>query len=60
MKRRELRRRAGQPGELAGLRWSLSRQRGGEGERVTENTLIRAAGLWFTGPPHADEPGMGV
>jgi hypothetical protein len=29
--------------ELARLRRALNRQRGGEGERITENTLIRVA-----------------
>jgi hypothetical protein len=58
--RRELRPRAGQPGELARLRSSLNRQRWGDGERITENTLICVAGLWFTSPPYADEPGVEV
>jgi hypothetical protein len=43
LERKELRLRADQLDELARLRRSLNRQRGGEGERITENTLIRVA-----------------
>jgi hypothetical protein len=35
--------RADQLDELARLRRVLNRKRGGEGERITENTLIRVA-----------------
>jgi hypothetical protein len=35
--------RADQLDELARLRRALNRQRRGEGERITENTLIRVA-----------------
>ena len=38
-----MRLRADQLDELARLRRALNRQRGGEGERITENTLIRVA-----------------
>lgn len=43
LERKELRLRADQLDELARIRRSLNRQRGGEGERITENTLIRVA-----------------
>jgi hypothetical protein len=43
LERKELRLRADQLDELARLRRALNRQRGGEGERITENTLIRVA-----------------
>ncbi|MGH3181141.1 MAG: hypothetical protein ACRDOE_04430, partial [Streptosporangiaceae bacterium] len=43
LERKELRLRADQLDELAKLRRGLNRQRGGEGERITENTLIRVA-----------------
>ena len=43
LERKELRLRADQVDELARLRRALNRQRGGEGERITENTLIRVA-----------------
>jgi len=43
LERKELRLRADQLDELARLRRSLNRQRGGAGERITENTLIRVA-----------------
>jgi hypothetical protein len=43
LERKELRLRADQLDELARLRRTLNRQRGGEGERITENTLIRVA-----------------
>jgi hypothetical protein len=43
LERKELRLRADQLDELAKLRRALNRQRGGEGERITENTLIRVA-----------------
>jgi hypothetical protein len=43
LERKELRLRADQLDELARLRRSLNRQRAGEGERITENTLIRVA-----------------
>jgi hypothetical protein len=43
LERKELRLRADQLDELARLRRILNRQRGGEGERITENTLIRVA-----------------
>jgi hypothetical protein len=43
LERKELRLRADQLDELARLRRGLNRQRGGEGERITENTLIRVA-----------------
>jgi hypothetical protein len=43
LERKELRLRAEQLDELARLRRGLNRQRGGEGERITENTLIRVA-----------------
>jgi hypothetical protein len=43
LERKELRLRADQLDDLARLRRSLNRQRGGEGERITENTLIRVA-----------------
>jgi len=43
LERKELRLRADQLDELARLRRVLNRQRGGEGERITENTLIRVA-----------------
>ena len=43
LERKELRLRADQLDELARLRRVLNRKRGGEGERITENTLIRVA-----------------
>jgi hypothetical protein len=43
LERKELRLRADQLDELARLRRTLNRQRGGAGERITENTLIRVA-----------------
>lgn len=43
LERKELRLRADQLDELARIRRVLNRQRGGEGERITENTLIRVA-----------------
>jgi hypothetical protein len=43
LERKELRLRADQLDELARLRRALNRRRGGEGERITENTLIRVA-----------------
>lgn len=43
LERKELRLRADQLDELARLRRMLNRQRGGAGERITENTLIRVA-----------------
>lgn len=43
LERKELRLRADQLDELARLRRSLNRQRGGQGERITENTLIRVS-----------------
>jgi hypothetical protein len=47
LERKELRLRADQQDELARIRRTLNRQRGGEGEgegeRITENTLIRVA-----------------
>jgi hypothetical protein len=43
LERKELRLRADQLDELARIRRILNRQRGGEGERITENTLIRVA-----------------
>lgn len=43
LERKELRLRADQLDELARLRRTLNRQRGGVGERITENTLIRVA-----------------
>jgi hypothetical protein len=43
LERKELRLRADQLDELARLRRALNRQRRGEGERITENTLIRVA-----------------
>jgi len=43
LERKELRLRADQLDELARIRRTLNRQRGGEGERITENTLIRVA-----------------
>jgi hypothetical protein len=43
LERKELRLRADQMDELARIRRTLNRQRGGEGERITENTLIRVA-----------------
>jgi hypothetical protein len=43
LERKELRLRADQLDDLARLRRGLNRQRGGEGERITENTLIRVA-----------------
>ena len=43
LERKELRLRADQLDELARLRRNLNRKRGGEGERITENTLIRVA-----------------
>ena len=43
LERKELRLRADQLDELARLRRVLNRQRRGEGERITENTLIRVA-----------------
>jgi len=43
LERKELRLRADQLDELARIRRALNRQRGGEGERITENTLIRVA-----------------
>ncbi len=43
LERKELRLRADQLDELAKLRRALNRRRGGEGERITENTLIRVA-----------------
>ena len=43
LERKELRLRADQLDELARLRRGLNRQREGEGERITENTLIRVA-----------------
>jgi hypothetical protein len=43
LERKELRLRADQLDELARIRRTLNRQRGGEGERITENTLIRIA-----------------
>ena len=43
LERKELRLRADQLDELARLRRLLNRQRRGEGERITENTLIRVA-----------------
>jgi hypothetical protein len=43
LERKELRLRADQLDELARLRRLLNRQRAGDGERITENTLIRVA-----------------
>jgi hypothetical protein len=43
LERKELRLRADQLDELARIRRTLNRQRAGEGERITENTLIRVA-----------------
>jgi hypothetical protein len=43
LERKELRLRADQLDGLARIRRALNRQRGGEGERITENTLIRVA-----------------
>ena len=43
LERKELRLRADQLDDLARIRRALNRQRGGEGERITENTLIRVA-----------------
>jgi hypothetical protein len=43
LERKELRLRADQLDDLARLRRGLNRKRGGEGERITENTLIRVA-----------------
>jgi hypothetical protein len=43
LERKELRLWGRQLDELARLRRSLNRQRGGAGERITENTLIRVA-----------------
>ena len=43
LERKELRLRADQLDELARIRRTLNRERGGEGERITENTLIRVA-----------------
>lgn len=43
LERKELRLRGDQLDELARIRRTLNRQRGGEGERITENTLIRVA-----------------
>lgn len=43
LERKELRLRADQLDELAKLRRALNRQRAGDGERITENTLIRVA-----------------
>jgi hypothetical protein len=43
LERKELRLRADQMDELARLRRALNRQRAGNGERITENTLIRVA-----------------
>jgi hypothetical protein len=43
LERKELRLRADQLDELARIRRTLNRQRRGEGERITENTLIRVA-----------------
>jgi hypothetical protein len=43
LERKELRLRADQLDELARIRRTLNRQRGGDGERITENTLIRVA-----------------
>ena len=43
LERKELRLRADQLDELARLRRQLNRQRAGDGERITENTLIRVA-----------------
>jgi hypothetical protein len=43
LERKELRLRADQLDELARLRRTLNRQRAGDGERITENTLIRVA-----------------
>ena len=43
LERKELRLRADQLDELARIRRALNRRRGGEGERITENTLIRVA-----------------
>jgi hypothetical protein len=43
LERKELRLRADQLDELARIRRTLNRQRWGEGERITENTLIRVA-----------------
>ena len=43
LERKELRLRADQLDELARLRRMLNRQRAGDGERITENTLIRVA-----------------
>jgi hypothetical protein len=43
LERKELRLRADQLDELARLRRALNRKRGGAGERITENTLIRVA-----------------
>ena len=43
LERKELRLRADQLDELARIRRALNRQRGGEGERITDNTLIRVA-----------------
>jgi hypothetical protein len=43
LERKGLRLRADQLDELARIRRTLNRQRGGEGERITENTLIRVA-----------------
>jgi hypothetical protein len=52
LERKELRLRADQLDELARLRRALNRQRGGAGERITENTLIRVAVDMLLG--HAD------
>jgi hypothetical protein len=49
LERKELRLRADQLDELARIRRTLNRQRGGEGERITENTLIRVAVDMFLG-----------
>ena len=43
LERKELRLRSDQLDDLARIRRTLNRQRGGEGERITENTLIRVA-----------------
>ena len=43
LERKELRLRADQLDELPRIRRTLNRQREGEGERITENTLIRVA-----------------
>ena len=43
LERKELRLRADQLDELERIRRTLNRQREGEGERITENTLIRVA-----------------